>query len=194
VSLLDPTAQDTPPTARLYLTPDREEITRRRALVPKGLVVEAWPDHDQMALSWIGDQAKAALESVGPPITIALWLPAETIAIFYGPQLTELESLPTLESLRARVVSGHGIAAAWLPPEPADRGPAGEPVALADPVFPLRRVGGAVSHLWRLFRTRGEAVAYMSETYGDDSEGVEWARALPERDFEALLERHAHRD
>jgi hypothetical protein len=34
----------------------------------------------------------------------------------------------------------------------------------------------------------------MSEMYGHDSEGADWARALPVEDFDSLLEREARHD
>jgi hypothetical protein len=42
-----------------------------------------------------------------------------------------------------------------------------------------------------MFRDKGEAMAWMDEAYGADSEGGEWARALPADDFDALVKRHA---
>ena len=50
----------------------------------------------------------------------------------------------------------------------------------------------AERHLWRLFRTKSEAVVYLHEMYGDDSEAAEWAQTLPFDDFDALLRHHAH--
>ena len=47
--------------------------------------------------------------------------------------------------------------------------------------------------MWRLFRTRSDAVVYMSEFYGVDGEAAEWAQALPVDDFDELLRRYAER-
>ena len=47
-----------------------------------------------------------------------------------------------------------------------------QPSAMDDPVFYLRRVGGGAVHVWRTFRTRAEAVTYLSEAYGADSEAA----------------------
>ena len=47
-------------------------------------------------------------------MTPALATPAEAVSIFHGPHLCDLESLPREESLRARVLSAHGIAVAWI--------------------------------------------------------------------------------
>jgi hypothetical protein len=62
-----------------------------------------------------------------------------------------------------------------------------------DPVFYLRRVGGGASHVWRVFRTRAEAVTYLTEAYGAESEAVTWARALPVETFDELVKRYGRR-
>jgi hypothetical protein len=91
------------------------------------------------------------------------------------------------------VVSGRGIAVAWITLDRFGQRASYEPTSPSDPMFHLRRVGGDAGHLWRLFRTRDEAVAWMSEAYGGDSEGSEWARGLVVADFEELLKRYAER-
>ena len=60
----------------------------------------------------------------------------------------------------------------------------------ADPIFFLRRPAATTAHIWRLFTKRREAHVYMAEYYGKDSEGREWAGALPVESFDELLERH----
>jgi hypothetical protein len=177
----------------MYLTTAKDEIVRRRALVPKGRIVEAWPDQGDPNAFWIGDETRALLESVGGPVATELALPAERVAVYYGPQLTDLESLPREESLRSRVLSARGIAVAWITLDRFGQRASYEPESPSDPVFHLRRVGGGAGHLWRLFRTRDEAVTYMGEAYGRDSEGAEWARGLAVADFEELLRRWAER-
>jgi hypothetical protein len=179
--------------SRLYLTTAREEIARRRALVPKGQVVEAWPDHADGHALWIGAETKAILDAVGEPLATELALPADAVAVYYGPQLADLESLPREESLKTRVLSARGFAVAWITLDRFGQRASYEPTSPSDPVFHLRRVGGGAGHLWRLFRTRAEAATYMGEAYGRDSEGAEWARALGVGDFEELLKRYAER-
>ena len=179
--------------SRLYLTAARDELARRRGLVQKGQVVEAWPDHTDGHALWIGGETKAVLDAIGEPLATELALPAASLPVYYGPQLSDLESLPREESLKTRVLSAHGIAVAWITVDRFGQRASYAPASPADPVFHLRRVGGGAGHLWRLFRTRDEAVAYMREAYGADSEGVEWARALPVADFEELLTRYAER-
>ena len=177
----------------LYFMTDGGEMVRRRGVVPKGSVVEAWPD---MAVGggtfWVGQESKALLDAAGDtPMAAKLTLPAEAVPIFYGPQLCDIESLPREESLRARVLSAHGVAVAWVTLNPMGERESHEPKALDEPVFHLRRPGGGSGHLWRLFHTKADAVAWMERTYGKDSEGADWARALPADDFGALLKRHS---
>jgi len=177
--------------SRLYLTTEKDEIARRRGLVPKGEVVEAWADLVEPGALWLGEASKALLERAGTPLAVRLSLPADSVAVYYGPQLFDVESLPREESLRVRVVSGRGIAAAWITLDRFGQRNTFEPQSPADPVFNLRRVGGGKGHLWRLFRTKPEAIVYMVEAYGRESEGAEWARALAVEDFDGLLKRHA---
>jgi len=179
--------------SRLYFVPDGDEMVRRRARVPKGLVVEAWPD---LAVGggtfWVGEESKALLDAAGEqPMAATLALPAEAVPVFYGPQLGDLESLPREESLRARVLSAHGVAVAWITLDRFGQRATHEPAAPADPVFHLRRPGGGAGHVWRLFRTKQHAIEWTDEAYGADSEAAEWASALPAADFDALVRRHA---
>ncbi len=178
---------------RLYFVLDGNEMVRRRAQVGRGAVVEAWPD---MAVGggtfWVGEESKTLLDGAGAaPMEAKLTVPAEAVPIFYGPRLCDLESLPREESLRARVLSAHGIAVAWITLDRAGRRTEHEPKTVDEPIFHLRRPGGGAGHVWRLFRTGDEARAWMDEAWGADSEGAEWARALPAGDFDALLKRHA---
>jgi hypothetical protein len=175
----------------LYLSTAKAEIARRRAVVPKGQVVEAWPDLVEPGALWLGEESKALLERDGPPLPVRLSLPADRVALYYGPQLSDVESLPREESLRARVVSGRGIAAAWITLDRFGQKNAYEPQSPADPVFNLRRVGGGKGHLWRLFRTKQEAIVYMGESYGRESEGAEWAQGLAIDSFEDLVTRYS---
>ena len=177
--------------SRLYLTTAKEEIARRRALAEKGRIVEAWPDQADGSAVWIGEDTRALLESLGGPLAVELSLPAESVAVYYGPQLCDIESLPREESLKTRVLSGHGIAVAWITLDRFGQRASYEPASPVDPVFHLRRVGGGAGHLWRLFRARAEAVTYMNESYGRESEGAEWARALVVEDFTGLIKRYA---
>ena len=178
--------------SRLYFMTDGPEMARRRGRAPKGSVVEAWPD---MAVGggtfWVGEESRALLDAAGEaPMAVQLSVPAEVVPVFYGPQLCDLESLPREESLRARVLSAHGVAVAWVTLNPLGERTSHEPKSLDEPVFHLRRPGGGSGHLWRLFRTRADAIEWMERTYGTESEAAAWARRLPAEDFDALIKRH----
>lgn len=179
--------------SRLYFVVDGGEMVRRRAQVPNGSVVEAWPDRQVGGGTfWVGEESKTLLDAAGQaPMEASVSVPADAVPIFYGPQLCDLESLPREESLRARVLSAHGVAVAWITLDRHGQRVSHEPTTLDEPIFHLRRPGGGAGHLWRLFHTKADAVAWMEATYGADSEGTEWARALPAEDFDTLVKRHA---
>ncbi len=111
--------------------------------------------------------------------------------MYYGPKLCDLESLPREESLKTRVLSAHGIAVAWISLDRFGERVSYEPKAPTDPIFHLRRPGGSAGHLWRLYRTKREAVVDLTERYGADSEAVEWAEALAIGNWDDLLTRYA---
>lgn len=178
--------------SRLYFLAGGEEMVRRRARVPRGGVVEAWADLIGGGAFWVGEQSKSLLDAAGEaPMSPELVVPAEAVRIFYGPRLTDIDSLPREESLRARVLSVHGIAVAWITLDRFGERSAPPATGPTDPVFHLRRPGGGAGHVWRRFETRPEAVAFMRDAYGDDSEALDWAETLPVDDFAELLQRYA---
>ena len=179
---------------RLYLISDGPEIVRRRKLVRAGSLVEAWRDLAVAGDFWIGEESKALLDAAGPPIKPKLWLEGACVPIYYGPRLSEIASLPLEESLRARVLSSRGVAVAWITLNQFGERTVYEPKSPADPIFFLRRPGGGTAHIWRLFRTGREAIAYMREYYGRDPEATEWAQTLPAENLEELLKHHATLD
>lgn len=174
----------------LYLVTEGAEIARRRKLAAPGLLVEAWGDLYTPGHFWLGETAKGHLDGLGSPLPARLVLDGEVVPVYYGPRLRDVESLPSEESLKCRVLSAHGIGVAWVTFDQFGERTTYEPASPLDPVFYLRRPGGHAAHVWRLFRTRGEALVYMSEYYGKDSEALDWARALPVEGFEELLARH----
>jgi hypothetical protein len=175
--------------ARLHALPDAGEVARRRRRLPPGRLLEAWPDLYVAGQAWVGDQARALLEEAGGPLPVTLSVDAAEVPIYYGPRLSDVESLPLEESLRARVLSAHGIAVAWITYDQFGQRTVYEPSGPADPIFYLRRPAGSVAHIWRLFRTKSEARVYMAEYYGRDSEGQDWAESLPAETFDDLLAR-----
>jgi hypothetical protein len=173
------------------LLADAAEVAKRRKLAPPGRLLEAWPDLYVAGRAWIGDEARLLLEAAGGPLPFALSVDEAAVPIYYGPRLQDTESLPLDESLRARALSAHGIAVAWITYDQFGQRTVYEPTGPADPIFYLRRPAGTAVHIWRLFRTKQEARVYMAEYYGRDSEGRDWAEALPAETFEDLLARHA---
>ncbi|HEY7520228.1 MAG TPA: hypothetical protein VIE36_18210 [Methylomirabilota bacterium] len=180
--------------SRLYFMAGGDEMVRRRSLVPRGSVVEAWADLVGGGTFWVGEESKRLLDAAGDEtMTPQLSLPAEAVPIFYGPQLCDIESLPREESLRARVLSVHAIAVAWITLDRFGERVTYQPQGPADPIFHLRRPGGGAGHVWRRFETKADAVAFMREVYGAESEAAEWAETLAVEDFESLLKRYAER-
>ena len=175
--------------ARLHALSDASEVARRRKLLPPGRLLEAWPDRYIAGQAWVGDEARALLEEAGGPLSIILSVDAAAVPVYYGPRLSDVESLPLEESLRARVLSARGIAVAWITYDQLGERTVYEPTGPADPIFYLRRPGGIAAHTWRLFRTKSEARLYMAEYYGRDSEGRNWAETLPAETFDELLAR-----
>ncbi len=203
---------------RLYLIADKTEIDRRRARVEAGVVIEVWqdlhtpdivwmgdeaarrtaygrkPDAPPSGLFWLGEDAKLALDAAGAgPLPHLLAVEDAAVPVYYGPRLADVESLPGEASLRARVLSAHGIAVAWITYDQFGARTEYQPSSPADPVFVLRRAGTRVAHRWRLFRTKREAVVYMAEFYGKDPEARGWAEALPVSDFGELVARFGQR-
>jgi hypothetical protein len=179
---------------RLYLIASGDEIVRRRAKIPKGAVVEAWPDVKGVGF-WVGAESKALLDAAADiAMATELSLPATSVAIYYGPQLCDIDALPREESLQTRVLSVHGIAVAWMTLDPFGQRNSYEPQSPADPIFHLRRPGGAVGHLWRLFHTKAQATVALGEMHGRNSEAVEWAQALKVEDFDDLIRQYAERE
>lgn len=175
--------------ARLHALSDASEVSRRRKLLPPGRLLEAWPDLYTAGQAWVGDEARALLESVGGALPIALSVDAGAVPVYYGPRLADVESLPLEESVRARVLSARGIAVAWITYDQFGERTVYEPTGPADPIFYLRRPGGTAAHIWRLFRTKSEARVYMAEHYGRDSAGRDWVETFPAETFDELLAR-----
>jgi hypothetical protein len=179
--------------SRLYRIEGADAIARRRARLGSTGVIEAWMDLYEPRYFWLGEESKTLLDSVEEPVPAALSLPADAVPVYYGPWLSDLPSLPPEDSLKARVLSARGIAVAWITLDRLGQRTSYQPQAPTDPVFHLRRRGGGAGHVWRLFQTRKEAVAYAGEFYGGDSEAVAWAHGLVVDDFSSLLRRHQAR-
>lgn len=201
----------------LYCVSDKEEIDRRKKLLDKSVLVDVWQDlyasniswlgddqarrmaytqrqeHSPVGLYWIGETSKKALDSVGGPLQFVLALDDHAVPVYYGPHLTDLESLPSEESLKARVLSAHGIAVAWVTYDQFGERNSYQPSSPIDPTFYLRRPGAQSVHLWRLFRSKREAVIYMTEYFAKDPEANDWAAELKVENFERLIEKFAQK-
>ena len=177
--------------SKLYLVADQGEIGRRRPKMARGQLVEAWPDLFVRGEFWMGERSKALLDEAGPPLPAKLAVEDSAVPVYYGPRLADLESLPDAESLQTRVLSAHGIAAVWITMNQLGERTQYEPQGPADPVFYLRRPGGRAAHVWRLFQSRREAQVYMTEYFGRDPDGRQWAEHLPAANWEDMLTRYA---
>lgn len=178
----------------LHLVSDEGEIARRRKLVAPGQMVEVWRDLYTPGEFWMGETSKERLDSAGgAPLAPTLSLDGRWVPIYYGPRLCDLDALPLEESLQARVLSAHGVAAAWITLDRLGERTTYEPQSPADPVFFLRRPAGTAAHVWRLYRSRREAQVYMGEHYGTDPEASAWAQALDAESYAELVARHGIR-
>ena len=190
---------------RVYLVSDDGEIARRRRESP-GQLIEAWPDlylgdllwlgDDEArrvayaaerrepaagALYWIGEASKTALDRAGTPLAWDLAIEETSVPIYYGPGLRDTESLPAEDSVRARVLSAHGIAAVWATYDASGARVEHQPSSPLDPIFHLRRPGGKTVHLFRALTTRTEAINVASQ----------WAAELLVEDFADFVRLHA---
>ena len=139
----------------------------------------------------MGESAKTLLDGTGDPLPAKLELAAAAVSVYYGPRLCDIDSLPGEESLQTRVLSAHGIAAAWISLDRFGEPNPYQPQTPTDPVFYLRRPGGRAAHVWRLFQSRSEASVYLSEYFGADTEARQWADALPAGNWAEMIARHA---
>ena len=178
----------------LFLVRDPAEIGRRRQGLAKGQIVETWPDRIEPGECWVGQASKALLDGAGPPLRARLRLDGAHVPIYYGPRLCDLDSLPTEESLRGRILATHGIAALWITLDAAGARVSHTPTSPDDPVFFLRRPGSGRPHVWRLFRRRDEAEAYVGERHDGDEEAAAWAAGLPAATWDDLIARYATTD
>ena len=176
---------------RLYLVADAGEISRRRALVPAGRLVEAWPDLHTKGAFWMGEGAKTLLDSTGAPLQAKIELDAASVPVYYGPGLCDVESLPPEESIQTRALSARGIAVVWITMDRFGERTQYEPKSPMDPVFYLRRPGGKAAHVWRLFQSKAEARVYMAEYFGNDPEAQQWADGLSAATWDEMIQRYA---
>jgi hypothetical protein len=165
--------------SRIYRIDDGRGVRERQRALPKGTVVEAWPDVFDAGTLWVSEATKRLLDGMGTPLRPSAAVESARIPIFFPGKSREAASLPSEESLRVRVLAGHGIAVTWYGTT-ADAGgrPLPEPTSPEDAFFYLMRMGGSANHAWRLFRTREEALEFMTRVFPEDAEARAWAESL----------------
>ena len=176
--------------SRIVLVPDGPEVARRRQRLPPGQFVEVWPDLYAAGMVWMAEEHRTLLEAATGTLATILAVDTDAVPIYYGPRLTDLPSLPAEASLTARILSSHGIAGAWITLDQFGERVVHRADSPLDPIFFLRRPGGSTTHQWRLFRTKAEAILFMREHYGRDTEANDWAAGLDAGSYEELLQRH----
>ena len=164
----------------IYRIEDGRTVRERQKALPPGTVVEAWLDVFQPGVFWVSETTKQLMENIGPPLTISATVEATRIPIFFPDDVRDAASLPSDESLRVRVVAGHGIGVTWYGSTSQLGGrPLPEPTSPEDAFFYLMKMGGSASHAWRLFRTRDEAGEFMARHFPQNARGKAWVEALP---------------
>jgi hypothetical protein len=174
--------------SRIYRIDDGRAVRERQRALPRGTVAEVWPDVFEPGTLWISDATKRLLESAGGLLRSSAVVEGSRIAIFFPEEPLETASLPSEDSLRVRVLAGRGIAVTWFgtTSHPGGR-PLPEPTSPEDPFFYLMKMGGRANHVWRLYRTRDEAVEFMTRTFPEDAKARAWAEALPVGRYADLL-------
>jgi hypothetical protein len=161
--------------------------TLRRVL--KGRYVEIWSDVFEPGIFWVADDARQALEEVGIACTILAQIPNDRVPVYYASHLhPDPKSLPGEDSVRARVLAGHGIGAVLCFIGDGKQMPPEEPIDLKDALFYLSKPGAGYYYLWRLFRSKQEAEHYVAETFKDDEGATRWAASIPVMAYEELLQ------
>lgn len=174
--------------SRIYRIDDGRAVRERQHALPRGAVVEAWLDVFQPGVFWVSETTKRLLDGLGPPLAAGASVDRGRISLFFPDAVRDAASLPSEDSLRVRVVAGHGIAATWYGTTSQVGGrPLPEPTSAEDAFFYLMKMGGTANHAWRLFRTRDEAVEFMLRHFPDDAKAKTWAEALPVARYSELL-------
>ncbi len=174
--------------SRVFRIDDRLAVRKRQSELPAGIVVQVWPDVFDPRASWISEETRRLLERENAPLPVGAIAEAASVSLFLPGEVRDDSTLPSSDSLAVRVLAGHGIAATWYstPARPGGR-PAVEPASPEDPFFTMMRMGSQVNHMWRLFRTRDDAVRFMQKHFATDRAAQEWAARLGVASFQELL-------
>lgn len=146
----------------------------------KGRYVEVWADVFEEGVFWVADEAKAALEEVKIPFKLLNQIPADRVKVFFAPRLQpDPASLPNEDSVKARILAGHGIGAVLFFIGDGQQMPPEEPTSPKDALFYLSKPGAKYYYLWRLFRSKEDAEHYMIQKFQDVEEAKSWAATIP---------------
>ncbi len=156
----------------------------------KGRYVEIWSDVFEEGIFWVADEARAALEEVKIPFEIVRQIPAQRVRVYHAAHLhTDPESLPKEDSVRARVLAGHGIAAVLFFIGDGKTMPPEEPTHPRDALFYLSKPGAKYYYLWRLFRSKEDAERHVAQRFKEDEGAREWVASLPVLSYGELMEK-----
>ena len=166
-----------------------DELRHALRRVLKERYVEIWSDVFDPGVFWVADDARQALEEVGIAFTTLAYVQSNRIPVYYPLHLhPDTESLPSEDSVRARVLAGHGIGAVLFFIGDGKQMPPEEPVGLKDPLFYLSKPGAGYYYLWKLFRSKEEAEQYGAERLKDEAEAQRWAVSIPVMAYDELLQ------
>jgi len=159
----------------------------RQAL--KGRYVEIWSDVFEEHVFWVADEAKRALEEVKVPFTVTAQIPADRVKVYYARHLQpDGESLPNEDSVKARVLAGHGVGAVLFFIGDGQTMPPDEPTDPKDALFYLSKPGAKYYYLWRLFRSKEDAEGYAAQKFKGDEHARGWAASIPVLAYGELLQ------
>jgi hypothetical protein len=161
----------------------------------KGRYVEVWSDVFEEGIFWVADEAKAALEEVKIPFALLNRIAADRVKVFYAAHLQpDPASLPNEDSVRARVLAGHGIGAVLFFIGDGQQMPPEEPTNPKDALFYLSKPGAGHYYLWRLFRSKEDAEHFVAQKFKDDERAKSWVASIPVLAYGELLQDHAKED
>lgn len=162
-------------------------LRRVRSKAPGG-VVELWPDVFETGLYWLAPETRILLDACGVEVPYVYKVDEAAIPIFGLERCPgNPAELPAPASVRTRTLAGHGIGVEFVQALREGDTPAAEPTAPTDAVFFLRRPGGVVNFLWRLFRSRGDAAHQAAQRQGRDPGFSAWVEQLSVEEFSGLL-------
>lgn len=161
-----------------------------RQVRPRGSggVVELWPDVFEAGLYWLSPETRALLDACGVEVQY-LYKVDEAVVPLFGLERYpgDRADLPAADSVRTRTLAGHGIGVEFVQALREGDLPLAEPTAPTDAVFFLRRPGGQVNFLWRLFRSRADAAHEAAQRRGQDPVFAAWVEQLTVDEFSGLL-------